>query len=203
MFRVPELTRIFARRWPVPEPPLPLCVELWSEGRGVARMNLHLNQRMTVAAARIPCRRWGDGRRHPGLRLGRDPAWARLTDWPQTLKTCLRIMLASRQPMWVWWGPELINFYNDAYLPIIGGKHPGALGRPAREVWQEIWEQIRERIAAAMAGEVHLFGSRDAGHAAQRLSGRDLLHLLLLAGARGRRHGSAASSAPTPTIPTG
>ncbi len=75
------------------------------------------------------------------------------TDWPQTLKTCLRIMLASRQPMWVWWGPELINFYNDAYLPIIGGKHPGALGRPAQEVWQEIWEQIRERAAAAMAGE--------------------------------------------------
>jgi two-component sensor histidine kinase len=73
--------------------------------------------------------------------------------WPQTLRTCLRIMLASRQPMWVWWGPELINFYNDAYLPIVGGKHPGALGQPARMVWAEIWEQIRERIAAAMAGE--------------------------------------------------
>ena len=36
--------------------------------------------------------------------------------WPRTLRTCLRIMLASRQPMWVWWGPELLNFYNDAYL---------------------------------------------------------------------------------------
>src|SRR6185437_8513443 len=45
--------------------------------------------------------------------------------WPDSLKTALRIMLASRQPMWVWWGPGLINFYNDAYLPIIGGKHPG------------------------------------------------------------------------------
>ena len=73
--------------------------------------------------------------------------------WPQTLRTCLRIMLASRQPMWVWWGPELINFYNDAYLPIIGGKHPGALGQPAREVWHEIWDQIQGRIAGAMAGE--------------------------------------------------
>jgi PAS domain-containing protein len=62
-------------------------------------------------------------------------------------------MLASRQPMWVWWGPELINFYNDAYLPIIGGKHPDALGQPAQQVWHEIWDQIRERIAAAMAGE--------------------------------------------------
>lgn len=73
--------------------------------------------------------------------------------WPDSLKTALRIMLASRQPMWVWWGPGLINFYNDAYLPIIGGKHPGALGRPARLVWSEIWPQIKDRIAAAMAGE--------------------------------------------------
>src|SRR5579859_3361259 len=73
--------------------------------------------------------------------------------WPRTLRTCLRIMLASRQPMWVWWGPELINFYNDAYLPIIGGKHPGALGQPAWLVWSEIWDQIQDRIHAAMAGE--------------------------------------------------
>jgi two-component sensor histidine kinase len=73
--------------------------------------------------------------------------------WPRTLRTCLRIMLASRQPMWVWWGPQLINFYNDAYLPIIGGKHPDALGQPAREVWSEIWDQIRDRIHAAQAGE--------------------------------------------------
>jgi PAS domain-containing protein len=73
--------------------------------------------------------------------------------WPRTLRTCLRIMLASRQPMWVWWGPDLLNFYNDAYLPIIGGKHPGALGQPAKIVWAEIWDQIKERIHAAQAGE--------------------------------------------------
>jgi two-component sensor histidine kinase len=73
--------------------------------------------------------------------------------WPRTLRTCLRIMLASRQPMWVWWGPRLINFYNDAYLPIIGGKHPAALGQPARLVWSEIWDQIKDRAHAAMAGE--------------------------------------------------
>ena len=73
--------------------------------------------------------------------------------WPRTFRTCLRIMLSSRQPMWVWWGPELINFYNDAYLTIIGGKHPAALGRPARIVWSEIWDQIKDRIQAAMAGQ--------------------------------------------------
>lgn len=74
-------------------------------------------------------------------------------NWPQSLKTCLRIILASRQPMWLWWGPQLINFYNDAYLPIIGARHPGALGQPAHLVWPEIWDQIQGRIAAAMAGQ--------------------------------------------------
>jgi two-component sensor histidine kinase len=73
--------------------------------------------------------------------------------WPGPLKTCLRIMLSSRQPMWVWWGDELINFYNDAYLPIMGGKHPHALGQPARQVWHEIWHQIESRVQAAMRGE--------------------------------------------------
>lgn len=72
--------------------------------------------------------------------------------WPQSLKTCLRVILASRQPMWLWWGPELINFYNDAYLPIIGARHPAALGRPAHLVWPEIWDQIQARVAAALAG---------------------------------------------------
>ncbi len=73
--------------------------------------------------------------------------------WPRTLQTCLRIMLASRQPMWVWWGPHLINFYNDAYRFVLKNKHPSALGRPAREVWAEIWDQINDRVDAAMAGE--------------------------------------------------
>jgi two-component sensor histidine kinase len=77
-----------------------------------------------------------------------DPAF-----WPQSLKTCLRVCLASRQPMWVWWGPDLINFYNDAYLPVIGGRHPHALGQPARQVWHEIWPQIEGRIAATLAGQ--------------------------------------------------
>jgi two-component sensor histidine kinase len=115
-------------------------------------MNLHLNQRVTDEAPEFLA---GGGEMGAAIRAY---DWASSPlgppdGWPQTLRTCLRIMLASRQPMWVWWGPELINFYNDAYLPIIGGKHPGALGQPARQVWHEIWDQIRDRIAAAMAGE--------------------------------------------------
>src|SRR5688572_18708080 len=114
-------------------------------------MNIHLNSSMIA----VPDFLRGDGEMEAAIRAFN---WAATplgppARWPTTLRTCLRIMLASRQPMWVWWGPELINFYNDAYLPIIGVKHPGALGQPAEEVWAEIWPQIRTRIDAAMAGE--------------------------------------------------
>ncbi|MEH2369843.1 ATP-binding protein [Nostoc sp.] len=70
--------------------------------------------------------------------------------WPQSLKTAVRIMLTSRQPMFVWWGDELINLYNDAYKAIIGGKHPEALGQPASYVWREIWDQVGPRAESAM-----------------------------------------------------
>jgi signal transduction histidine kinase/DNA-binding response OmpR family regulator len=72
------------------------------------------------------------------------------SEWPQSLKTCLRIILTSRQPMFVWWGPELINLYNDAYKTIVGGKHPWALGAPASEVWREIWGEVGPRAETAM-----------------------------------------------------
>ena len=71
-------------------------------------------------------------------------------NWPQSLKTCVRIVLTSRQPMFVWWGKQLINIYNDAYLSIIGGKHPEALGQPASLVWREIWDQVGPRAAICM-----------------------------------------------------
>ena len=72
--------------------------------------------------------------------------------WPQSLKTAIRIMLTSRQPIWVGWGEELIFFYNDAYKAIIGGKHPWAMGRPTAEVWREIWPEIGPMLATAMGG---------------------------------------------------
>ncbi len=70
--------------------------------------------------------------------------------WPQSLKTAVRIMLTCRQAMFVWWGKELINLYNDAYKAIIGGKHPEALGQPASYVWREIWDQVGPRAESAM-----------------------------------------------------
>jgi PAS domain S-box-containing protein len=72
--------------------------------------------------------------------------------WPQSLKTAVRIMLTSRQPIWIGWGKELIFFYNDPYKAIIGGKHPWALGRPTQRVWSEIWDDIGPLLATALTG---------------------------------------------------
>jgi PAS domain S-box-containing protein len=71
--------------------------------------------------------------------------------WPRALTTTVRIVLTSRQPMFVWWGDRLINLYNDAYCSILGGKHPWALGQPASLVWREIWEDIEPRAASALS----------------------------------------------------
>ena len=73
--------------------------------------------------------------------------------WPRSLKTAVRIMLTSRQPIWIGWGRDLIYLYNDPYKSIIGGKHPRALGRPTSEVWREIWSDIGPMLATAMRGD--------------------------------------------------
>ncbi len=62
--------------------------------------------------------------------------------WPHAFKTAVRILLGSRYPMFVWWGPELINLYNDAYIPVLGARHPDALGRSAPRIWGEIWDVV-------------------------------------------------------------
>jgi PAS domain S-box-containing protein len=73
--------------------------------------------------------------------------------WPDALKTAVRIMLTSRQPIWIGWGGELTYLYNDPYKSIIGGKHPWALGRPTSEVWREIWSDISPLLDTAMKGD--------------------------------------------------
>ena len=73
-------------------------------------------------------------------------------DWPPELKTTLSIMLGSRFAMCVGWGPDLLLFYNDAYIPILGIKDAGALGEPIPLVWSELWEDIRPLAETAMSG---------------------------------------------------
>src|SRR5690242_3562985 len=62
--------------------------------------------------------------------------------WPQSLRVAVQIILNSRYPMFVWWGPSLINFYNDSYVPFLGQRHPRALGIPAQDSWREIWDVV-------------------------------------------------------------
>ena len=70
--------------------------------------------------------------------------------WPQSLRTCVRIMLTSRQPIWIGWGKDLIKLYNDPYIAIVGGKHPSALGTPASVVWKAIWREIGPMLHSVM-----------------------------------------------------
>jgi PAS domain S-box-containing protein len=68
-------------------------------------------------------------------------------EWPQSLKTVVRVMLTSRFAMWMSWGPDLTFLYNDAYAKMtLGKKHPWALGKPSQKVWEEIWDDIGPRI---------------------------------------------------------
>ena len=71
--------------------------------------------------------------------------------WPDILVTTVNMMLASRHPMFLWWGPHLIQFYNDGYRPSIrADKHPSALGQHGAECWPEIWPIIGPQIEAVM-----------------------------------------------------
>jgi hypothetical protein len=64
--------------------------------------------------------------------------------WPQSLRTTLSIVLSSKFPHFIFWGKDLICFYNDAYRPSLGneGKHLTILGKKAIEVWTESWDII-------------------------------------------------------------
>jgi hypothetical protein len=73
--------------------------------------------------------------------------------WPQSLRTAVRILLNTNHPMFIWWGRELIQFYNDAYRQTMGPeRHPSALGQRGRECWEEIWPIIGPQIEQVMSG---------------------------------------------------
>jgi signal transduction histidine kinase len=91
----------------------------------------------------------GDGEM---ARLMRDHDWAATSlgppqSWPTALKVALRLLLTSRFEMWLGWGPDINFFYNDAYRPTLGAKHPEALAVPTRILWAEIWDDIKDRLA--------------------------------------------------------
>jgi anti-sigma regulatory factor (Ser/Thr protein kinase) len=73
-------------------------------------------------------------------------------EWSPALKTMVRVLLANRFPLLLWWGPSYVCIYNGAYRPILGTKHPWALGRPVKEVWHEIWPVLQPLIDTPFRG---------------------------------------------------
>jgi PAS domain S-box-containing protein len=73
--------------------------------------------------------------------------------WPTTLKTAVRILLTSNNPMFIWWGEELLQFYNDAYRQTMGPeRHPAALGQAGRECWADVWPIVGPDVEQVMQG---------------------------------------------------
>lgn len=74
-------------------------------------------------------------------------------EWPQSLRTVVSLLLNSKFPMFVAWGPDLGFLYNDPYAEILGTKHPKAMGRRFRDIWSEIWDDIEPLVSKALVGE--------------------------------------------------
>ncbi|MFI6740371.1 SpoIIE family protein phosphatase [Nonomuraea sp. NPDC050451] len=96
--------------------------------------------------------------------LMREHDWAAtpfggMDGWPQSLRSSLSICLTSAFPMVIFWGPRLALVYNDAYLSVLGTKHPLSLGQPAEECWREIWPTI-----GPMLGQVLYEGKATYAH---------------------------------------
>src|SRR4028118_990225 len=73
-----------------------------------------------------------------------------IASWSPSLRTTVTLLLASRYPMTLIWGAELIQFYNDGYMELLGSKHPSALGRPHRETFPEVLDTVGPMIQSVM-----------------------------------------------------
>jgi diguanylate cyclase (GGDEF)-like protein/PAS domain S-box-containing protein len=90
--------------------------------------------------------------------------------WPQSLASSVSICLNTRFPIALYWGPDYIVLYNDAWIAIQGDRHPWSLGRPARDVWPEAWDSIAPCFERALhhgetvSGEGQFFASARHGY---------------------------------------
>src|SRR3954468_24334257 len=90
-------------------------------------------------------------------RVGRAINWTQTSlgaveTWQEALRVAVRMALESPFPINLWCGADLLLIYNDAYVSVLGAKHPRAFGRNGREVWSEIWPQIEPLFAGIRAG---------------------------------------------------
>ena len=80
--------------------------------------------------------------------------------WPASFRILLALVLSSPEAMWFAWGPERLFFFNDAYVPQLGNKAPGAIGSPFGEVWADVYGEVRDAIDRTFAGEAFKFTER-------------------------------------------
>ena len=136
----------------------------------------------------------------PGLLSGEMGTLVREMDWASTpigapetwspaLRTVVSLVLANRFPQLLWWGPDYISIYNDAYCPILGRKHPWGLGKPVRECWSEIWSVLKPLIdSPVLRRPFHVDRRYRARNPARRIYGRNPFHRRLQPGSG--RHGA-------------
>src|SRR3712207_4580468 len=115
-------------------------------------MNENPTRRFSPAGASAP---WpsGDGEMATCIRAHN---WAAtplgpIAEWSERLKAAVDNLLASGFAGHLWWGPDLIQIYNDAALPIMRAKHPTLLGMPAREGWSEIWPELAPLVERVLS----------------------------------------------------
>ena len=77
--------------------------------------------------------------------------------WPPELATAVSMMLSSAFPMFVAWGPRLSFLYNDAYIPVLGDKHPAAFGAPFQHIWWDIWPDLVPIVDRALSNKSAYF----------------------------------------------
>jgi hypothetical protein len=80
-------------------------------------------------------------------------------DWPDELCSAVATMLASKAQVVIFWGRDYCALYNDAYIPTMGSKHPGHLGRPGREMWAETWSVLQTLFDGVVAADEAFWAS--------------------------------------------
>jgi signal transduction histidine kinase len=103
-----------------------------------------------------PALNWIKGNGEMAARM-RSTDWSKtplgpVESWSPALRMIVNFLLANRFPQLLWWGPEFCCIYNDAYIPVLGTKHPLSLGRPVAEVWNEIWHVLKPLIETPFRG---------------------------------------------------
>ncbi|CAM3158212.1 PAS domain-containing sensor histidine kinase [Paracoccus nototheniae] len=75
-----------------------------------------------------------------------------MSGWSASLMAAVRMMLGQRHATSMFWGPDLILLYNDAYAPVLGRKESGALGQPFRRIWSDVWNDVRPLVDQTLSG---------------------------------------------------